>query len=83
MKKILIKFLIIILKEKNYKFFYEFFYAPFISKYYQIYFLIRYFFLNKEYKISKFSKQKPNLIVISHNELGPETKIKSLGTVRL
>ena len=25
----------------------------------------------------------PNLIVISHNELGPETKIKSLGTVRL
>ena len=25
----------------------------------------------------------PNLIVISHNELGPDTKIKSLGTVRL
>ena len=65
MKKIFIKLLIIILNEKNYKFFYEFFYAPFISKYYQIYFLIRYFFLNKEYKISKFSKQKPNLIVIS------------------
>jgi flagellar biosynthesis protein FlhA len=25
----------------------------------------------------------PNLIVVSHNELGPDSKIKSLGTVRL